>query len=385
MAKNRLLTPGPVSVPERVALAMAEPPVHHRAHAFAPLFREVQAGLRQIFQTEQDVLVLTCSGSGGMEATVASLVARGDKVLVVRGGKFGERWAELVQIYGGEPVCIDVEWGQAVDPERVREVLAAEPEIRALFVQASETSTGAFHPIRELAEIARERDDLLLIVDGISGVGVHDLPMDAWGIDVLISGSQKSFMIPPGLAFVALSPRALASLDRATGPRFYFDLRREVSAQAAGGTAFSTGVTLLRGLRESLRMILEEGLENVYARQARTAAAVRAAIRALDLELFAPDSPSFAATSVRVPEGIAADELLGQLRDRHGVTLAEGQGPVAGKIFRIGHIGWVDDLDMLAAIGALELSLADLGYPIKLGEGARALLERLREPNTDRS
>jgi len=376
--KRRLLTPGPVAVPERVLLAMAQPLIHHRAPDFIPVFQEVRENLKRVFQTEQDVLVLACTGTGGLEAAVSNLLDRGDRAVVVRGGKFGERFAEICDVYGIETVCVDVEWGRAVDPDAVRAAFDSAPDARALLVQASETSTGAYHPIEALAEIVRESEDRLLIVDGISAVGAHDLPMDAWGIDVLVSGSQKSFMLPPGLAFVALSARARAQLDRSTLPRYYFDLRKEFKAQAGDQTAWSAAVSLLVGLRESLQMMLEAGMPAAFERHATLAEATREAMKAIGLDLLAPDSPSYACTAVCVPEGLDGKALVKRLRDDYGITVAGGQAKLAGKIFRIGHLGYVDGFDMLTAVGAVEMTLADMGYPIKTGEGLRAASERLR-------
>jgi aspartate aminotransferase-like enzyme len=376
--KRRLLTPGPVAVPERVLLAMAQPLIHHRAPDFIPVFQEVRENLKRVFQTEQDVLVLACTGTGGLEAAVSNLLDRGDRAVVVRGGKFGERFAEICDVYGIETVCVDVEWGRAVDPDAVRAAFDSAPDARALLVQASETSTGAYHPIEELAGIVRESEERLLIVDGISAVGAHDLPMDAWGIDVLVSGSQKSFMLPPGLAFVALSARARAQLDRSTLPRYYFDLRKEFKAQADDQTAWSAAVSLLVGLRESLQMMLEAGMPAAFERHATLAEATREAMKALGLGLLAPDSPSYACTAVCVPEGLDGKALVKRLRDDYGITVAGGQAKLAGKIFRIGHLGYVDGFDMLTAVGAVEMALADMGYPIKTGEGLRAASERLR-------
>jgi len=376
--KRRLLTPGPVAVPERVLLAMAQPLIHHRAPDFIPVFQEVRENLKRVFQTKQDVLVLACTGTGGLEAAVSNLLDRGDRAVVVRGGKFGERFAEICDVYGIETVCVDVEWGRAVDPDAVRAAFDSAPDARALLVQASETSTGAYHPIEALAEIVRESEDRLLIVDGISAVGAHDLPMDAWGIDVLVSGSQKSFMLPPGLAFVALSARARAQLDRSTLPRYYFDLRKEFKAQAGDQTAWSAAVSLLVGLRESLQMMLEAGMPAAFERHATLAEATREAMKAIGLDLLAPDSPSYACTAVCVPEGLDGKALVKRLRDDYGITVAGGQAKLAGKIFRIGHLGYVDGFDMLTAVGAVEMVLADMGYPIKTGEGLRAASERLR-------
>jgi aspartate aminotransferase-like enzyme len=379
MPRTRLLSPGPVAVPERVLLAMSQPLIHHRAADFAPLFGEVRENLRAVFQTTRDVLVLASSGTGGMEAVVANLVAPGDRVLVVRAGKFGERWGELCVAYGAQPEFVDAEWGEPVDPGLVRDALRRRPDLRAVFAQASETSTGVQHPIAELAAVVREREGVLLAVDAISALGVHDLPMDAWGVDAVVGASQKSFMLPPGLAFVALSARAEGALERATGPRFYFDLRRELRAQRAGSTAFTPALSLLVGLRESLRMILEEGLQRAFARYRATAGAARAAVRALELELLARRCWSNAATAVRVPAGIDGKLLVRRLREDHGIILAGGQGRLEGKIFRIGHIGWIDGLDLLAAIGALEVVLGELGCPVKPGQGTRAISERLAE------
>jgi aspartate aminotransferase-like enzyme len=379
MYKYRLLTPGPVAVPEQVRLAMAEQPIHHRAPEFQAVLREVRQNLAKVFQTREPVLVLASSGTGAMEASVANLLSPGERAVVVRGGKFGERWAEICQAHGVEPVCVDVEWGRAVQPDEVRAAFEAEPEARALLVQASETSTGVYHPVRELAEIAHQRPGRMIVVDAISALGVHDLPMDDWGLDAVVSGSQKAWMLPPGLAFVALSTRAQDAVERSTQPRYYFDLRKELAGQSRGQTAYTPAVSLISGLREALRLILDEGLPNLFARRAGMARVVRAAIGALGLQLFVPDSPSFACTAVCVPPGLDGRALVKRLRDVYGVQIAGGQAKVAGKIFRIGHLGDADGFDMLSVIAALEMALQDLGYPVKLGEGTRTATELLRE------
>lgn len=379
MAKYRLATPGPVAVPERVNAAMSRPLLHHRGEPFLKLFREVRAGLREVFQTEQEVLVLAGTGTAAMEAAIANTLSPGEQALVVRGGRFGARWAEICHAFSVDAVSIDVEWGRAVEPERLRECFERHPDARALLVQASETSTGVFHPIEELARITRERDERLLVVDGISAVGVHELPMDAWGIDVLISGSQKSWLLPPGLSFVALSEQARRALDRCSQPRYYLDLRKQLESQARNQTPFSAPVAMITGLRESLEILREQGLATALRRHEIRARMARAAVRALELELLVSDSPSFACTAVRVPEGLDVEQLLQRLEQRYGVILAGGQGPLAGRIFRIGHMGDLDELDLVAVIAALELALLDLGYPAKLGEGTRAASEVLRE------
>ena len=379
MPKYRLLTPGPVAVPERVRLAMAQTLLHHRAPAFIPLFAEVRRNLARVFQTSQDVLVLATSGTGAMEAAVINTLSPGDRVVVVRGGKFGERWAEICAVHGIEVENVDVEWGRAVEPDAVRQAFARRPDARALLVQACETSTGVYHPIRELAEITRERADRLIIVDGISGVGVHDLPMDAWGLDVVVSGSQKSWLLPPGLAFVALSARARDAVQSARCPRYYFDLRKELAAQTKDQTAWTAGVSLILGLREALEMILEEGLPAVFARHEALARATRTAMQALGLRLVAPDAPAFGCTAVYVPDGVDGRRFVKHLRDAYDITIMGGQGHFEGKIFRIGHMGDVDGFDMISAVAGVEMTLADLGHPVRIGDGTRAMIEQLHK------
>jgi aspartate aminotransferase-like enzyme len=374
-----------VAVPERVRLAMARTLLHHRAPAFQPVFEEVRTNLKKVFQTEREVLVLASSGTGAMEAAVANTLNPGDKAVVVRGGKFGERWSELCVSFGVETVNVDVEYGKAVDPAAVRAAFERVPDARALLVQASETSTGVYHPLQELALIARGTPERMIIVDGISAIGVHNIPMDEWGLDVVVSGSQKSWLLPPGLAFIALSERAARAVRSSKNARYYFDLRSELDNQLENQTAYTPAVSLIAGLREALEIILTEGLDAVFARHEALARATRAAMVALGLELLAADSPSFACTAVNVPKGVDGKALVKHLRDRYDVTLAGGQGQLVGKIFRIGHMGDVDSFDTIAAIAALEMALADLGWPVKLGEGTRAATEILREFHGERS
>jgi len=384
MYKYRLVTPGPVAVSERVRRAMAEELIHHRAPGFQPVLRDVREKLKQLFQTRQEVLLLASSGTGAMEACVSNLLSQGERAVVVRAGKFGERWAELCEAYGVRPVCVDVEWGRAVRPEEVQAAFEAAPDARALLVQASETSTGVFHPVRELAEVVHQKPGRMIVVDGISALGVHDLPMDTWGLDALLSGSQKSLGLPPGLAFVALSQIAQAALKESTQPRYYFDLRKELEGQPRGQTAYTPAVSLIVGLREALGVILDEGLPAVFARYERMAGIMRAAVEALGLTLFAPESPSFACTALRVPVGIDGGELVRRLRDVYGVHVGGGQGKVAGKILRIGHMGDVDGFDLLAVVAALEMALIDLGYAARVGEGMRTMTRLLRELSSEK-
>jgi aspartate aminotransferase-like enzyme len=380
MLKRRLFTPGPVPVPERVRLAMSPEIIHHRNPDFIPVFQRCKEGLRRIYQTEQPVVLFTASGTGAMDAAVSNLLSPGDHALVVRGGKFGERWGEICQAYGVRTTALDVEWGQAVDPARVREALAQNDDIVAVYVTASETSTGVRHPVKEIAEIVRERDDCLIVVDAITAVGVYDIPMDAWGLDVVVSGSQKAFMMPPGLSFIALSERAWRFREKATCPHYYFDLSAELKALQTDQTAWTPAVSLLVGLDEALKIILDEiGLQANWERTERLARATREAMRAIGLELYAPDSPSPALTAVKVPEGIEGPALRKLLKDELGFTVADGQGKAKGKIFRIAHLGWFDRFDIIAVVAAVEMALAALGFSFKLGEGVRTATELLRD------
>jgi aspartate aminotransferase-like enzyme len=369
--KPYLLAPGPTPVPPEVLAAIARPLIHHRTPAFARVLGEVQEGLRELFGTAQDVLVLAASGTGAMEGAVTNLLSPGDEVVVVNGGKFGERWSRICRAYGVTVHEVLVEWGRAVEPAAVAAMLEAHPGARAVFVQASETSTCVLHPVPALAELTRRRETLL-VVDGITAVGVLPLPMDQLGIDVLITGSQKALMLPPGLAFVALSPRAWAAAERARLPRFYFDFARERAGVAERSTAWTPAISLIQGLRVALHMMRSEGWANVYARHARLARATRAGAEALGLALLAPAAPSPAATAVCVPAGIDGGALVRYLRDRMQVTFAGGQDRLKGRIVRIAHLGWVGAFDVLVALGALEMALRHFGAAVELGRGVGA-------------
>ncbi len=373
--KQYLLAPGPTPVPPEVLAAMARPIIHHRTPEYEALFAEVRQGLRQLFQCGRDVLMFAASGTGAMEGAVVNTCSPGDAVVVVRGGKFGERWAEICEAYGLRVVSVDVPYGKSVDPAAVATALRDTPGAQALFATHSETSTGAVHDIQSLAAVAG-RTDTLLIVDAITSLGVLDLPMDAWGVDLVVAGSQKALMLPPGLAFAALSERAWARVPQSRLPKYYFDFLREQKAILKNQSAYTPAVSLVAGLRESLRMILTEGLPAVFARHARLAGATRAAVQALGLALFA-DHPGAACTAVKAPEGIEAGRIVKALRAR-GITIAGGQGTMKGQIFRISHMGYVDGFDVLTAIGALEMVLAELGYSLTLGTGVRAAEEVLR-------
>ncbi len=376
--KTYLLTPGPTPVPERVMLAMARPIVHHRTADFERIFREAAAGLSWIFQTRQPVLMLAGSGTLGMEAAVVNTMKRGDKALCVVGGKFGERWRNICKAHGLDFVSLDVEWGRAVDPAAVERALDADDKITAVFSQANESSTGVRHPVEAIAQITASRERVINVVDAVSALGAFDLPMDAAGFDVVITGSQKALMLPPGQAYIALSDKAWARTESADLPRFYCDLKREKKAQAGGETAWTPAITLTVGLAESLRMIKEEGLAACFARHARLADATRQACVALGCALFAPTAPSPTVTAVRGPDGLDTGKLVKQLRDKYGVSIMGGQDAVKGKIFRVAHLGWFDTFDILTSVSALEMALADLGIKVSPGAGVAAAEAVLR-------
>lgn len=371
MIKRYLLAPGPTPVPPEVLAAIALPVIHHRTPQFGAVLAEVQTGLRELFGTAEDVLILAASGTGGMEGAVANLLSPGDEVIVVNGGKFGERWTKICQAYGVAVHEIRVEWGRAVATPMVASALDAYPKVRAVFMQASETSTCVLHPVAEVAALTRARDTLL-VVDGITAVGVLELPMDRLGIDVLVTGSQKALMLPPGLAFVALSPRAWEAVERARLPRFYFDFRRERKGVHERSTAWTPAISLIQGLRVALEMMRAEGWANLWARHARLARATRAGATALGLGLLAPDAPSPAATAIRLPEGLDGSALFRYLRDRMQVTFAGGQDQLKGKIVRLSHLGYVGTFDVVTALAALELALHHAGHPVTFGRGVGA-------------
>ncbi len=375
--KSYLFAPGPTPVPERVLLRMAMPIIHHREEAFEAVFEEVREGLKYLFQTDQEVLVLTSSGTGAMEAAISNLFSEGDEVLVVRAGKFGQRWGELAETFGLSPVYLDFPWGEPADPAKIAERLEAQPAIRGVLIQASETSTGVMHPIREIAKFTSKRDDVVLIVDGITAVGVFEMPMDEWGIDVVITGSQKALMLPPGLAFISLSEKAWKMAESSSLPRYYFDLKKHLVSSKKNQTPYTPAISLVLGLQEVLGMIRAEGLEAVFARHHRIAEATREAVKAMGLALFAKSSPSDALTAVVMPETVDGLALKKAFLDRYGITVAGGQGQIKGKIIRIAHLGYFDPIDMFQVIAALEMSLYKMGYPVELGSGLGILAEKL--------
>jgi aspartate aminotransferase-like enzyme len=378
MKKYYLMAPGPTPVPNEVLLAMARPIIHHRTAEYEALFREVREGLKWLVQTGQETIVLASSGTGAMEAAVANTLSPGDQAAVVRAGKFGERWGEICQAYGVQVVPLDAPFGHTVPPDRVAEALGRSPGIKAVLCQHSETSTGVLHDVRGYAEVTR-RSEALLVVDTVSSLGVADLPMDAWGVDVVVSGSQKGLMLPPGLGFVTLSERAWARARQVRSPRYYWDLLEERKAVEKNQPRFTHAVALVIGLKEVLAMLRAEGLAEVFKRHDRLARATRAGAEALGLELFARAAPSPAITAVVSPRGIDGEKVVAAFSRAHNITIAGGQGEMKGRIFRLGHMGYVGDFDVVVALAALEQVLAELGHPVDWGAAVGAAQKVLAE------
>jgi len=371
MKKYQLMAPGPTPVPSQVLLAMAQPMIHHRTPEYEALFVEARAGLKKVFQTTEDVMTLASSGTGAMEAAVANTLSAGDTVAVVKAGKFGERWIEIARAYGLRVIEMSAPFGQTVSPERVAETLRAHPEVKAVLTQHSESSTGVLHDVRAYAALTRDTD-VLLIVDAVSSLGIANLEMDGWGIDVVVAGSQKGLMLPPGLAFCALSPKAWTRTLTSTLPKYYFDLTAERAFARKNEAHFTPAVGIMLGLREVLRMLDAEGLGTVFLRHDRLARAARAGCEGLGLELFAKAAPSPALTAVVAPRGIDSEAIVAAYAQVHNITIAGGQGEMKGHLFRLGHMGYAAEFDVIVALAALEQILADLGLPVDFGAAVRA-------------
>ena len=376
MPQKRLLTPGPTQVPEEARLALARQTTHHRTPEFRGLFAGVLAGLKHVLQTDDDVVVLSSSGSGGMEAAVVNFVPRGGKAIVLEGGVFAQRWTHICQAFGIEVVRHEVSWGQAVDPADVAALLTKHPDAAAVYGTLMESSTGVAHDIEAIGRHVA-RSPALFIVDGISGAGAIECRTAAWGIDVLVVGSQKALMLPPGLAFLTVSERAWQRLEGLTPQAFYFNLKyyrpklRGFKPGEGPDTPWTPAIGLIMALAETLREIQRDGIEAVWRRTSRLAAATRAGLAALGLELFAA-RPADGMTAVRVPAGIDGGQLLKRLEARFGIKLAGGQLQLKGKIIRIAHFGVLDEVDMLSTLAGLELVLLELGHPVTLGAGVAA-------------
>jgi aspartate aminotransferase-like enzyme len=378
MQKRYLLAPGPTAIPPEVLLKMAEPILHHRNPLFEAVVAEVRENLKWLFGTKNEVLIFASSGTGAMEGAVTNMLSPGDKAICVRSGKFGERWANICKAYGVQSVNIDIPWGDILDPAEIEKALKANPDAKAVYATATETSTGARFPIQEIAAIVKNYPNTIMVVDAITGLGVFEILQDDWGIDVLVGGSQKALMLPPGLAFASVSDKAWEFNKASTIPKFYFNWAKELANLQKNQTNFTPAISLIMGLRESLKMMKEEGRENVFRRIDILARATREGAKALGLQVFAK-SPSPAVTAIVAPEGIDGQAIYKTLWKKYGVTGAGGQDQLKGKIFRIATLGYADKYDVITAISALEFTLKDLGYKFQMGTGVAKALEVLTE------
>jgi len=369
--KYRLLTPGPTPVPEETLLELAKPVFYHRSSEFREALAEVLADLQTVFCTKNPVMPLTCSGTGGLEAALVNAVPPGSKVICLSAGRFGERWKSICTAFGIEPLVVSVPFGRAVQPEQLHRALAENPDAVAVCSTLSETSTGVAHDIQAFGKIVAVTRTILM-VDAISGLGVMECRTDDWDIDICCTGSQKALMMPPGLAFLSVSEKAWKVIDKNPSARsFYFDLKKARSKLATNDTPYTPAHTMIRAMRISLKKIVSQGMENIWKRQAIHAAAARAGFEAMGLEIF-PTPPNNALTVVRTPPNIDSTALLDRLEKQYGLKLANGQGTLKGKIIRLGHMGYIDQFDILAALSGVELVLHEMGFPIELGKGLAA-------------
>lgn len=375
MKKTYLMTPGPTAVPPESLLAMAKPLIHHRTPQFMNFFKEANEGLKYVFQTKNDIFTFTSSGTGAMEAAVVNFLSPGDKAIVIQGGKFGERFSDICKAYGINFIPIDVEWGNAVDLKVIEKLLKEIPDVKAVYSTLCETSTAVLTDVKGLAGLLKNRDTILA-VDAISGLGADELKVDEWGIDLVVSGSQKGLMIPPGLAFLSVSPKAWKMAEKSKCPKFYFNLKDAKKALDSNDTPWTPALTLIIGLVEALKIIKEEGVENVIKRHGILAEATREAVKALGLRVYS-NAPSNAVTAVTVPVGIDGEKLVKTLRDKYGITIAGGQSELKGKVFRIAHLGYMNRFDVIVAISAVETILHEMGYKFNLGAGVKRAEEVL--------
>ena len=373
MKKKYLMTPGPTPVPAEVMLSMAGPMIHHRTPDFSAAFAAAIAGLKYVFQTSGDALLFACSGTGVMESAIANCFCAGDTVIVCRNGKFGDRQKQIAEVYGLIVVDLAYEWTQVVPPADVAEALAASPGARGVIVTQSETSSGVLNDVRAIGAIVRDYPDTVLIVDSITGIGAVECKTDEWGLDVVMTGSQKGLMLPPGLAACTVSAKAWRAYERSTLPKYYFDWMKYAKNVAKDTTPFTPAVSLVLGLNVSLKMIQEEGIDNTIARHSMLAEATRRGCEALGLKLFAPpEGRGSAVTPVWVPDGVDGKAIVKTMKDRYGVTIAGGQDDYAGRIIRIGHLGYFGEFDIITTLAALEMTLAGLGYEFERGAGISA-------------
>ena len=370
MRKPRLMTPGPAMVPEDVLLELARPVIHHRSNEAKQVVADVLEGLKEVFQTKNDVMILTASGTGAMEAALVNAVPPGGKAIVLSAGYFGARWSNICKAFGINAVVLETEWGQPVDPDQVAEALKKHPDTVAVLGTLSETSTGTGHPVEAIGRIVA-KTPALFVVDGISGVGAMECRTDDWGIDLLCVGSQKALMLPPGLAFVSVSPKAWAKIDAFDSHSYYFNLKSARKKVKESDTPYTPAHTLILALRTALRRIKDEGLENVWQRHRKMSEACQAGVQALGLELFST-RPAEGLTAFRIPDGLKEGQIRNALTERFGITTVGGQEKLKGTIIRIGHMGYTDELDVISTLAALEMTLAELGYDLEPGRAITA-------------
>ena len=380
MAEKRyLLTPGPTPVPPEVLAELAKPVIHHRERDFREIYERCLARLQDVYRTKNDVLMFTTSGTGAFESAVANLTSAGDRQLVLSAGNFGERWAGMAKAFGADLIHARLEWGETPEPEDLRSALADAGDVKVVYLTHSETSTGVVCDVQALAAVAKEAG-ALVVVDAVSSLGAVPLESDLWDIDVVVSGSQKALMCPSGLAFAFVSAAALAAFANATAPRYVMDWERTRKGQAKLDAPFTPAVSIVRALDVALGLLLDEGLEAAFDRHARLGRACREGAKAMGLELFSPDEErSAVVTAIRAPDGVDSTAVVKGLRDRFGMTIANGQGDLKGKIFRIGHIGWFDIFDITSALAAVELVLTDAGAEIERGVAVTRALEAWAE------
>ena len=374
MQKKYLMTPGPTPVPAEVLLTQAAPMIHHRTPDFSAAFKQAIEGLKYVFDTtESDALLFASSGTGAMESSIANCFCAGDTVVVCRNGKFGDRMKQIAEVYGLNVIDLQYEWTSVVDPADVATALEENPGVRGVIVTQSETSSGVLNDCKAIGSIVREYPDCVLIVDSITGIGAVECKTDEWGLDVVMTGSQKGLMLPPGLAALTVSPKAWRAYERSTLPKYYFDWKKYQKNIEKDTTPFTPAVSLVLGLNVALAMIREEGLENTIARHSRLAEATRKGCEALGLKLFAPEEGrGSAVTPVWVPEGVDGKAIVKIMKTKYGVTIAGGQDQYEGRIFRVGHLGYFGEFDIITTLAGLEMTLAELGYDFERGAGIKA-------------
>lgn len=375
MYKEYLVSPGPTQVPQNALLKMAEPVYHHRTARFSDVFEQASEKLKYLFQTKEDVFILTSSGTGAMEASVANMINEGDKVITVNAGKFGERWGKLCRTYGANVDEIILDWGKSIDPKQIEEKLNADKDIKAVFVQYSETSTGALHDVKALGEVIK-KTDAVLVVDAITALGVHECKTDEWGLDVVISGSQKALMLPPGLAVLSVSQKAWKKVEACNNKRFYFDLKAAKKSYDKKTTPYTPATTLIIALNEILDMVKAETIENVVKRHANIAEATRKGCEALGLKVF-PENPANGVSAILAPDGLGGKQIKKHIFENYKIEVAGTQDAEKADMFRVGHIGYYDKSDIVITLSSLEFTLKDLGYDFNMGASLAAAQEVL--------